>query len=274
MVEIVGIQFDNNIRVYYFNPQGKRYHKGERVIVNSNNGLELVTVSVPNKKVKKEDVVLPLKNIERKAIKEDFQKVEKQEKYIERAIQVFNRLVKEEKLELKLVSARYSFDGSQITFRYTADNRVDFRELVKKLARELNRRIEMRQINMREKASMIGGVGPCGYDLCCRTFLNDIHGSTIKMVKNQKLSLIPERISGVCDKLLCCLRYEDDMYTELSEHLPDVKQKVVTPDGEGQVVYVNVLSQKVDVVVKLSNGNFQRKQYPYSELRDVLQKTQ
>jgi Uncharacterized homolog of PSP1 len=275
MVEVVGVRFNRNLRIYYFDPQHKQYKKNDRVIVETVNGLDVVTIAVANKTVAEEDVVLPLKPVARALTPEDLKQLEQNEKNAKRAEQIFRKTLTEleEQLDLQLVNVRYNFDATHVVFNYTADERVDFRVLVRKLATQLHVRIEMHQINLREKARIIGGIGPCGYDMCCASFLHDLHGSTIKMIKNQKLSLIPERISGLCGKLLCCIRYENDIYTELAALLPDVNQIIDTPDGKGKVVYVNVINQKIDVQFIGKNGAPTRRQYEYAALKEQLQES-
>lgn len=270
MIEVVGVRFERNKRIYYFNPGNKKYRQDSKVLVENVNGLEVVTVVVENKFVEDEDIVTPLKSVVRVLTKEDWEQVRKNKTAEKEAEKIFTQFAERDEIPLRLVAAKYNFDAKHLLFTYTADERIDFRELVKKLAAKFHVRIEMRQINMREKASLVGGIGPCGYDLCCSSFLNDLYGSTIKMVKNQKLSLIPERISGLCGKLLCCIRYEDAVYTELSEHLPDVNQQIETPDGTGKVVYVNVLTQSVDVLFFEKNGTRTRRQYGYDTVKSQL----
>lgn len=270
MIEVVGVRFKQGTRTYYFDPGEIRYCKDTKVIVETKNGLETGTVILENQQIAEDDIVLPLKCVIRQMTDDDWEKVKNNVENEKKAETVFLEKIIEEALDIQLVDVRYNFDATHVVFSYTADNRVDFRNLVKKLAQTLRIRIEMRQINMREKARLIGGVGPCGYDLCCNTFLQDLHGSTIKMVKNQKLTLVPERISGLCGKLLCCLRYENDTYTELAALLPDVNQRIKTPDGIGKVIYVNVLTQKIDVLFVSDSNVYTKKQYNYHELQDAL----
>ena len=270
MIEVVGVRFKQGIRTYYFNPNGVKYNKHAEVIVETKNGLEVGNITFENKLVEEDDVVLPLKNVLREVSENDAERLAQNAEREATAKAIFLEKIAEEALRLQLANVHYNFEGTLVVFSYTADNRIDFRELVKKLAQALRVRIEMRQINMREKARLIGGIGPCGYSLCCNTFLHDLHGSTIKMVKNQKLSLVPERISGLCGKLLCCLRYENDVYTELAELLPDVNQEIQTPDGIGKVVYVNALTQKIDVLFTNGKGVPTKKQYHYADLREEI----
>lgn len=270
MVEVVGVRFKKGTRMYYFNPQNIFYQKDTNIIAETKNGFEVGVVASANQAVNEDDIVLPLKNIVRKLTKDDERKIKQNEELARKAKAVFAKCVAREKLNLKLVAVHYNFDATHVVFSYTADERIDFRNLVKKLAKNLHVRIEMQQINMREKARLIGGIGPCGYDLCCSTFLQDLHGATIKMVKNQRLTLVPERISGLCGKLLCCLRYENDIYTELAEMLPDVNQIIETPDGIGKVIYLNVLNQKIDVLLPGPQGVQIKKQYHYDDLKDIL----
>jgi len=273
MIEVVGVRFKQGTRTYYFDPNHIFYKRHTEVIVETKNGLEVGIVNSANQKVDEADIVLPLKKVIRKMTRADQQQLQQNNETAEQTQAIFLEKVKEEALDIQLVNVSYNFDATHVVFSYTADGRIDFRNLVKKLAYTLRVRIEMRQINMREKARMIGGIGPCGYDLCCSTFLHDLHGATIKMVKNQRLTLVPERISGLCGKLLCCLRYENDIYTELAETLPDVNQIIQTPDGEGKVVYLNVLSQQVDVLFVNEQGIYTKKRYAYEELKPMLEKT-
>ncbi|MGL5042946.1 MAG: PSP1 domain-containing protein [Culicoidibacterales bacterium] len=270
MIEVIGVRFEKNKRIYYFNPGNKFYRQNAKVLVENANGHDIVTVVKENQKVEESDVVLPLKNVIRVLSKEDWEQHRKNNEAELKAADIFVDMVEGAEMPLRLVSAKYNFDATHLLFTYTADDRVDFRELVRRLASKFRVRIEMRQISIREKASQIGGIGPCGYDLCCSSFLNDLYGSTIKMVKNQKLSLIPERISGLCSKLLCCIRYEDDVYTVLSEFLPDVNQWIDTPDGNGKVIYVNVLTQVVDVLFTDVKGVKTRGKYHYDTVRKQL----
>jgi len=270
MIDVIGVRFRNGSRMYYFDPKNVFYSKNTNVIVETQNGLEVGIVSAPNKKTAPTDVALPLKHVVRELTPKDEERLQKNKQLAIKAKKVFAAGIKEEGLSINLVEAHYNFEATHVVFTYTADARVDFRNLVKKLAKNLRVRIEMHQINMREKARLVGGIGPCGYDLCCNTFLQDLHGSTIKMVKNQRLTLVPERISGLCGKLLCCLRYENDMYTELAEMLPDVNQVIETPDGTGKVVYVNIITQKIDVLIGDKPSSAIKKQYHYDELKDKL----
>lgn len=271
MIEVVGVQFAQTKKIYYFDPQKVKYQKEDKVIVETVNGIDLATVIYSNKKVEEQDVVLPLKQIIRLVNEKDKALIRKKLRLEKEAPHIFQRLVKAENLEMKFVGFNVTLDFRYVLFYYTAEDRVDFRQLVKKFAQVYHARIELRQINSREKASMIGGVGPCGYELCCSTFLTDLYGTTIKMAKNQRLSLISERISGLCDKLLCCLRYEDDIYTELARELPDVYDTIQTEDGIGRVVYINCLKQEVDVVFD-SDGVISKKKYVYDDVRKKLLK--
>jgi cell fate regulator YaaT (PSP1 superfamily) len=270
MIDVIGVRLGNGSRLHYFDPQDVFYSKDTDVIVQTPNGLEVGRVSAPNKKTAPTDVALPLKPVVRKVTAEDVEIFQKNQTLAQKATRVFIKAAEEEGLDMRLVDAHYNFEATHVIFTYTADARVDFRNLVKKLAKLLRVRIEMHQISMREKARIVGGIGPCGYDLCCNTFLQDLHGSTIKMVKNQRLTLVPERISGLCGKLLCCLRYENEMYTELAQVLPDVNEVITTPDGTGKVIYVNIITQKVDVLIQNRSGSTSKKQYHYSELKDSL----
>ena len=245
MVDVAGVKFKTAGKVYYFDPDGLEVDKGVCVIVETARGLEFGTVTAPIKSVHEDNIVAPLKKIIRIATEEDFKRHEENEKKKERALQLCQEKVNKHKLEMKLIDVEYTFDNSKIIFYFTADGRVDFRELVKDLAGVFRMRIELRQIGVRDESKMVGGIGTCGRGLCCHTWLSDFEPVSIKMAKVQNLSLNPTKISGVCGRLMCCLKYENDIYVQLRKGMPDVGEKIKTPDGIGVVTESNILEGKI-----------------------------
>ena len=233
--------------MYYFDPGEETCDKGESVIVETSRGLECGQVAMENTEVADDTVVQPLRKLVRKATREDLRRVEENRRKEKTAFQVCERKIAERGLEMKLVDVEYTFDNSKILFYFTADGRVDFRELVKDLAGVFKMRIELRQIGVRDEAKMLGGIGCCGRELCCATWLTDFQPVSIKMTKTQNLSLNPTKISGVCGRLMCCLKYENDTYLELGKDLPSVNERVKTEDGMGKVIETNILKGTVRV---------------------------
>ncbi len=246
-VAVVDIHFRNNAKTYFFDPNGLQLQAGDHVIMDTSRGVEFGYCAGGNHMVSASEVVMPLRKILRVANEEDErinnENLEKEKK----AFDVCLQKILEHKLEMQLVSAEYAFDGSKILFFFTADGRVDFRELVKDLASAFRTRIELRQIGVRDKAKMVGGLGMCGRPFCCREFLDDFQPVSIKMAKTQNLSLNPTKISGVCGRLMCCLNYEQDAYEDLLRTAPKNESFVDTPDGRGTVTEVNLLRQSVKV---------------------------
>ncbi len=212
MYSVIGIEFSNSNRIYFFDPNGIEVSKNDKIIVETERGLQLGIVKKEKKEVSGEKIVLPLKPIIRKANKEDISKYEKNQKTEKEAIEKASNIANELGLDMRFISANLTLEKTQLTLNFIADERVDFRELAKKLANIYKTRIELRQIGVRDKAKEIGGLGPCGMFLCCNTFLNDFNSVSINMAKNQYLSLNPTKINGICGRLLCCLKYEDDTY--------------------------------------------------------------
>jgi len=268
MYKVVGIRFKRACKVYYFEAD-EAYHRGDQVIVETSRGLELGEVVMENRNVGESEVVHPLKKILRKATTEDLQYQEETRELESKAFEKCQDRIKKHQLEMKLVGAEYTFDRSKIIFYFTAEGRVDFRELVKDLASIFKTRIELRQIGVRDEAKIIGGMGPCGRPLCCATFIREFASVSIRMAKSQNLSLNPTKISGVCGRLMCCLKYEMDTYEEVSEEYPDVGDEVITPDGEGQVVSVNVVKNAVQVDLKDSTHI---KEFPLEEVDPITNK--
>ena len=234
-VEIIGVRFQAGGKIYYFAPNGSTAAKGENVIVETARGLEFATVQIPNSTVKTKEIVLPLKKVIRKATDADVAHHEENKVKIAEAMKICNEKIAAHNLEMKLVDVEYTFDNSKLLFYFTSDGRVDFRELVKDLASVFKTRIELRQIGIREETKLLGGIGTCGLPYCCKTFLTDFVQVSIKMAKEQGLSLNSAKISGACGRLMCCLRYEYDTYDEEIRKTPKVDTPVMTPDGPGTV---------------------------------------
>ena len=247
MTEIIGVRFKNVGKVYSFDPNGLQIKKNDKVIVETARGVELGTVVCGNYQVEDEKVVQPLRKVLRLATDEDRQVVEKNREKEKKALSVCQKKILDHKLEMKCIDVEYTFDGSKILFYFTADGRVDFRELVKDLAGVFKTRIELRQVGVRDEAKMLGGLGICGKPFCCSTFLDDFQPVSIKMAKEQNLSLNPTKISGTCGRLMCCLKYEQEAYEDLHRTTPKVNTVVETPQGVGTVVDVSLLSGELKV---------------------------
>lgn len=247
MINVVGVRFKDTGKTYYFDPKDIDVHKGDLVVVETARGVECGTASSGIKLVDEEEVVNPLKPIMRIANDDDKRQL-KENKVLEKEAQVIcERKIKEHNLDMALSEVEYTFDRSKIIFYFTADGRVDFRELVKDLAAEFHLRIELRQIGVRDEAKMLGGLGICGRPFCCSTFLNDFHSVSIKMAKEQGLSLSPGKISGTCGRLMCCLKYEQNSYEYLNKITPSRGKVVDCREGRGVVVDSSVLTGKLKV---------------------------
>ena len=247
MYDVVGVRFKKAGKIYYFDPGDLEIVKDEYIIVETVRGVEFGKAVIPKKQVGENDVVLPLKKVIRIADEKDRLIVDENKLIAEQAFQVCSEKVVEHRLEMKLVDVEYTFDRNKVIFYFTADGRVDFRELVKDLAAIFRTRIELRQIGVRDEAKMLGGIGPCGRMLCCSTFLGDFEPVSIKMAKDQNLSLNPTKISGLCGRLMCCLKYENDEYESAKEQLPDLGEYVVTPMGRGKVIGLNILEKIMQI---------------------------
>ena len=247
LVEVVDIQFRPGQKVYFFDPDGMELAAGDGVIMDTARGAEFGTVAAPNHKIPQKDVVAPLRKVLRKATAQDLKTVTENRAKEKRAFDACMQKIGSHGLDMQLVSAEYAFDGSKILFYFTADERVDFRELVKDLASMFHTRIELRQIGVRDKAKMVGGLGICGRPFCCASFLDDFQPVSIKMAKTQNLSLNPTKISGTCGRLMCCLKYEQDAYEDLIRSSPKLESFVDTPEGRGTVVELDLLRQRVKV---------------------------
>ena len=267
MAIIVGIKFRNGNKVYYFDPQGIAFDEGDGAIVETARGQEFGTVSITNKEVDEKDIVSPLKPVIRKATPDDFKKAEKNLADKDHALKVIREKVAEMGIQMKLVDAEYTFDRSKLIFYFTAEGRVDFRELVKILASIFKVRIELRQIYERDDTKMRGALAACGRPCCCTTHLPDFEKVSIKMAKIQGLSLNPQKISGVCGRLMCCLKYENAYYSEVFKEMPKVGSKVKTPDGDGTVEQNDLIKQTSRVRVLLSNGDYDVRTYKLEDMK-------
>lgn len=250
MISVVGVRFKKAGKIYYFDPDSKLVKKDDDVIVETARGIEFGSAVVGPKLINEEEVIQPLKKVLRVATKDDVEKNARNKRNEQKAFVTCMEKIEDHKLDMKLVDVEYTFDNNKVIFYFTAEGRVDFRELVKDLASIFKTRIELRQIGVRDEAKMIGGLGPCGRPLCCSSFLGDFAPVSIKMAKEQSLSLNPTKISGICSRLMCCLNYEKDLYEENLDRLPKVGDRVETPNGIGDVIRINPLLSKVKVRIK------------------------
>lgn len=255
MVEVVGVRFKRVGKIYYFDPDTLKIQKGTNVIVETARGIEFGEVVVPNREVSEEEIVAPLKKVIRIADVTDIKQVQINDAKEKEAFNTCLQKIKDHRLDMKLIDVEYTFDANKILFYFTADGRVDFRELVKDLAAIFRTRIELRQIGVRDEAKMLGGLGVCGRRLCCSTFLGEFEPVSIKMAKEQSLSLNPSKISGTCGRLMCCLKYEQDAYEDLLKTTPKVGAIVSTPGGQGVVVEVGLIKGLVKVKLDKEDQN-------------------
>ncbi|HLR61163.1 MAG TPA: stage 0 sporulation family protein [Lentibacillus sp.] len=247
MIEVIGVRFKKAGKIYYFDPGNNDVETDQYVVVETVRGIEFGKAVITSKQVDEEDVVLPLKKVIRVAEEKDKLTVVENHELADQALESGTQKIKEHQLDMNLVDVEYTFDRNKIIFYFTADGRVDFRNLVKDLAATFKTRIELRQIGVRDEAKMLGGIGPCGRLLCCSTFLGDFEPVSIKMAKDQNLSLNPAKISGLCGRLMCCLKYENDDYETAKREMPDIGEMVNTPYGEGKVVGLNILERVIHV---------------------------
>lgn len=255
MTKVVGIKFKDAGKLYYFSPGDFKVETGDNVIVETARGLEFGTVTMGETEVREQDLVAPLKNIIRIADEKDRKRHEENIAKKSEALRLCQQKVDDHKLEMKLIDVEYTFDNSKVIFYFTADGRVDFRELVKDLAAIFRMRIELRQIGVRDEAKMLGGVGNCGRGLCCNTWLSDFEPVSIKMAKVQNLSLNPSKISGICGRLMCCLKFENEVYTHLKKGMPSVGERIKTPDGMAVVTDVNILESIIKTRLVVEDGS-------------------
>lgn len=267
MIKVVGVRFRQAGKIYYFDPKNLPMKRGTHVIVETARGVEYGTVIMPPKQVADDEVVLPLKSVIRVATAEDERIEERNHEKEREAYRICQEKIQKHGLEMKLVQAEYTFDNNKLLFYFTADGRIDFRELVKDLASVFRTRIELRQIGVRDETKILGGMGICGRPLCCHTYLSEFAPVSIKMAKEQNLSLNPTKISGVCGRLMCCLKNEQDTYEYLNKKLPNMGDSVITPENlKGEVTGVNVLRQLVKVLVDV-NDEKEIREYPVGELK-------
>lgn len=255
MVKVIGVRFKKAGKIYYFGPDEYKINKGNFVIVETARGIEFGECVIGIKEIPEENIVSPLKLVLRIATEEDIAKHKENKEKEESAFEICLNKILEHKLNMKLIDVEYTFDNNKVIFYFTAEGRVDFRDLVKDLATIFKTRIELRQIGVRDEAKMLGGLGPCGRPLCCSTFLGDFASVSIKMAKEQNLSLNPTKISGICGRLMCCLNYEQSTYEDIRKRLPRVGSVVETKRGKGEVISNNVLKEKVSVKFKVSPKN-------------------
>ncbi len=268
MRDVIGVRFRTNGKIYYFDPKDYNIPAESYVIVETARGVEYGRVVTERKSVDEKEIPQDLKPIIRLATEEDHKQYEANKEKSEKAYRICLEKIKNHNLEMKLIAAEYTFDNSKVLFYFTADGRVDFRELVRDLAAVFKTRIELRQVGVRDEAKLAGGLGMCGRELCCHSYLSEFIPVSIKMAKEQSLSLNPTKISGVCGRLMCCLKYEEDTYEYLNSKLPNVGDSVKTFDGlVGEVADVNVLRQTVRIVVTDEEGNKEAMDYKVSELK-------
>ena len=266
MAKIIGVKFKQYGKLYYFAPGNGEFAEGQGVIVETARGAEYATVCMPCKEVPDEELVAPLKPVLRAATEKDLENIRRNEERRAPAIKTAVEKIAARGLDMKLVDCEFAFDGSKVVFYFTADGRVDFRELVKDLSSVFHMRIELRQIGVRDEAKLLGGFGPCGRECCCSVCMPDFQKVSIKMAKNQGLSLNPGKISGLCGRLMCCLAYENDYYAEACKKMPKVGSEVGTPEGTGTVVNANMLKMEVKVRIDKGDGAAY-KDFPVEQLR-------
>lgn len=274
MKNIIGVRFKKLGKIYFFNPKGLKVKKGDKVIVETAQGEEYGEVMIPNRIVNDDKIIEPLKKVIRIANYKDHKHFEECRKKEKEAFELCKKKIKEHKLEMTLTDVEFKFDNSKILFYFTADGRVDFRELVKDLAAVYKNRIELRQIGVRDEVKRIGGNGVCGRELCCCSFLSDFETVSIKMAKEQNISLNPAKISGNCGRLMCCLKYENEVYEEKLKHLPSIGAIVKTLDGEGEVDGIETLKEIVRVKMKNGDGDgYIYKKYNGKDIKVIKEAT-
>lgn len=269
MVTVVGVRFKKAGKIYYFDPDNIDIKKDDFVIVETARGIEFGQAVVGIKEIREDEIVPPLKKVLRVATDEDVATNQENIRKEKEAFETCLKKIEGHSLNMKLIDVEYTFDNNKVIFYFTADGRVDFRELVKDLAAIFKTRIELRQIGVRDESKMIGGLGPCGRTLCCSTFLGEFAPVSIKMAKEQSLSLNPTKISGICGRLMCCLKYEHEMYEKILERLPSVGSVVMTPNGKGIVVETNTLLEAVKVKVRLPDDTEDVIPFVIDEIKEV-----
>jgi len=267
MATVIGVRFKKAGKVYYFDPDGIWPRPGDNVIVETARGVEFGEVVTGSRTVNDAQIVAPLKKVIRIANEEDTRRAENNEKREKEAFRICQERIARHKLDMKLVSVEYTFDNNKIIFYFTANGRVDFRDLVKDLASVFKIRIELRQIGVRDEAKMLGGLGSCGRPICCGAFLGDFQPVSIKMAKEQNLSLNPTKISGQCGRLMCCLKYEQQNYEQVLKRLPRVGKDIVTPDGVGVITEINCIKETVKVRIRVDDDSFDVREYAIDDVR-------
>lgn len=268
MATVVGVKFKKTNKIYYFNPSDVPCEMGDAVVVETTRGSEIGDIVMPPMELDDDKIVAPLKNVLRKVNEADLEMASQNKGREEDALRVFGEKILEYGLEMKPVDVDFAFDGSKITFYFTADGRVDFRELVKGLAHHFRSRIELRQIGVRDEAKMLGGLGKCGFPICCERFMTNFTPVSIKMAKEQNISLNPNKISGLCGRLMCCLNYEHEYYAMMRKKMPNVGSRFLTHLGTGTVLENNYLSGKVKVRVERSDGVIEVIDVPFDGQND------
>ena len=269
MKNIIGVRFKKLGKIYFFNPKGLKVKKGDKVIVETSQGEEYAEILISNRYVEDEKIVAPLKKVLRIATSRDIKRHEECKKIEKEAFNVCKDKIKEHKLDMVLTEVECKFDNSKILFYFTAEGRIDFRDLVRDLAAIYKTRIELRQIGVRDEVKRIGGNGVCGRELCCCTFLSDFEAVSIKMAKEQNISLNPSKISGNCGRLMCCLKYENEVYEEKLQRLPNVGAIVKTEDGEGEVDSIEILKEKIRVKFRSEDGGHTYKKYEAKDIKII-----
>ena len=269
MAKIIGVKFKNTAKIYYFAPANDvdDYPENSGVVVETSKGLEYGTVVLTKREVSDDQIKHPLKPVIRKATDKDLKRMEENKNKIPNVLAETNKKIKELNLDMKLVNAEYSFDGKKLTFFFSADDRVDFRELVKILAQIFKVRIELRQIGIRDETKLLGGIAPCGRTCCCASCMNDFGKVTIKMAKNQGLHLNPSKISGLCGRLMCCLEYENEYYEKACKKMPKLGSTVTSPDGEGIVISNDMLKFVCKLRIVKADGTDVYKDFPVKDLK-------
>ena len=268
MVNVVGVRFKNVGKIYYFDPGNIELKKGDNAIVETARGVEFGSIVLANKQIGEDEIVSPLKKVLRKATDEDVKIMLENKEKEKQAFAKCVKKIEEHNLEMKLIDVEYTFDHNKILFYFTADGRIDFRELVRDLASLFKTRIELRQIGVRDEAKMLGGIGICGRPLCCSTYLGEFEPVSIKMAKEQSLSLNPTKISGTCGRLMCCLKNEQEAYEDLIKRTPQAGSVVKTPDGKGTVVSANLLKSLVHVALDI-DGEKEIKEFKLSDIKII-----
>jgi len=272
MQKVVGVKIGALAKVYFFDPKNIELKAGDKVIVSTEVGQTLGTIALEERMIEKSELEAPIKDIMRKATHKDIETDNENKKKATSALKIVKENVKSLGLNMKIVGAEYTFDGSKIIIDFTAEERVDFRDLLKLLATALKTRIELRQIGQRDEVKIKGGIGPCGEICCCSRFLNDFEHVTVKMAKNQGLSLSPTKISGLCGRLMCCLGYENSTYEEILSRMPKMNALVEVKSGKGNVVYLDILRERVSVKIPQGEDSFVVEDYDLSEVKVIENK--